>query len=159
MEAIFPLDPAQGNLRDAAWQPYIVLCRPYTGAFQLLRKQYEHAIRDIERKIAYQVAGNADHREQLAEHLIILYGRGCCTEMEIGQMRQSRCFRMLMGCLGCVAATHMVFTAPGCGAIDLGAVFGKDACIYFNCDTFFLAAPTDDHDDMDDMGDGEEHEH
>ncbi len=76
-------------------------------------------------------------------------------------MRQSRCFRILMGFLGC-AATHMLFTAPGCGAIDLGVLVGKDACIYFNCDAFFLAAPTDDHDDMDDMDDmggGEEHEH
>ncbi len=77
-------------------------------------------------------------------------------------MRQSRCIRMLFGSLACVAATHMMFAASGCGAIDLGALIGEDACIYFNCDAFFLAAPTDDHDDMDDMGDmgdAEEHEH
>ena len=79
-----------------------------------------------------------------------------------------------MGFLGGVAATHMVFAAPGCGAIDLGALVGEDACVYFNCDAFFLAAPTDEHDDMDghddteamddmddmdDMGGGEEHDH
>ncbi len=79
VEAIFPSDPAQTNLWEAAWQPYIVFCRPYTGVLQLLGKQYELAIRGIEREIPYEVAGNADHREQLAEHLMILYGRGVLT--------------------------------------------------------------------------------
>ncbi len=83
-------------------------------------------------------------------------------------MRQSRCMRMLIGFSGCVAATQLVFAAPGCGAIDLGALVGEDACIYFNCDAFFLTGPTDEHDDMDgmdgmddmdDMGGGEEHAH
>ena len=76
VEAIFPPEPAQTNHWEAAWQPYIVFCQPYGNVFQLLRKQYRRAILDIEREIPYEVAGNADHREQLAEHVMILYGRG-----------------------------------------------------------------------------------
>ncbi|NLY01557.1 MAG: hypothetical protein GXY83_36160 [Rhodopirellula sp.] len=79
VDAIFPTDPAHVTLWDAAWQPYIVFCPPYNGVFQVLRKHYEHAILDIEREAPYKVAGNADHREQLAEHLMLFYGRGVIT--------------------------------------------------------------------------------
>ncbi|MCH7994285.1 MAG: hypothetical protein IIB57_07555 [Planctomycetes bacterium] len=76
VDAIFPIDPVQINLWDAAWQPYIVLNEPYDGVFELLRKKYERAILDIEREVPYKVAGNADSREQLAEHVMLLYERG-----------------------------------------------------------------------------------
>ncbi len=68
-------------------------------------------------------------------------------------MKHSRCFRLLLSLCSCLVASHVLFASPGCGAIDLGAVAGKDACTFFNCDAFFFAAPTDDHDDMDDMDD------
>ncbi|MCH8147032.1 MAG: hypothetical protein IH987_03440 [Planctomycetes bacterium] len=76
VDAIFPIDPVQINLWDAAWQPYIVSNEPYDGVFELLRKKYERAILDIEREVPYKVAGNADSREQLAEHVMLLYERG-----------------------------------------------------------------------------------
>lgn len=79
VDAIFPVDSARSSLWDAAWQPYIVFCPPCNGVFQVLRKHYEHAILDIEREAPYKVAVNADHREQLAEHLMQLYGRGVIT--------------------------------------------------------------------------------
>jgi hypothetical protein len=76
VDVIFPVDPARYTQWDAAWQPYIVFCPPYNGVFQVLRKHYEHAILDIVREVPFKVAGNAGHREQLAEHLMLLYGRG-----------------------------------------------------------------------------------
>jgi len=76
VNVIFPIDAGRVELWDAAWLPYIVFCAPYNGVFQLLRKQYEHSIIDIQREVPYKVAGNAGHREQLGEHLMILYGRG-----------------------------------------------------------------------------------
>lgn len=79
VENIFPASPDQAVLRDAAWQPYIVFCRPYNAIFELLRPQYARAIRELDREPAFQVAGNADDKERLAEHLILFYGRGVIT--------------------------------------------------------------------------------
>lgn len=79
VEGIFPSAPEQRNLWDAAWQSYIVFCRPYDAIFQLLRVQYVRAIRELGREAPYRVAGNADHKEQLAVHLMVFYGRGVIT--------------------------------------------------------------------------------
>lgn len=74
-DAIFPAAPDQEARREAAWEAYVVFCRPYDVAFELLKDQYAWA---IERIGAYTAGkrhvGNPEQR--LAEHLMELYCRG-----------------------------------------------------------------------------------
>lgn len=72
---IFPTDPDRAGLREAAWETYVVFCKPYNAVFDVLRDEYGRAIEHIG-------SPTDDHRhlrdpdERLAEHLMELYWRG-----------------------------------------------------------------------------------
>lgn len=61
--------------RDAAWETYVVFCAPYDNILEVLEAEYAKAIERIG-------AASRDRRHladpdgQLAEHLMIFYGRG-----------------------------------------------------------------------------------
>lgn len=72
---IFSQEEKYCDLRDVAWETYIVFCAPYDTAFDLLREEYKRAIDQInivsdERKYL------ADPAERLSDHLISFYWRG-----------------------------------------------------------------------------------
>lgn len=72
---IFPVDQAQRNLRDAAWETYVIFCQPYDNVFNVVREEYARA---VERIGTAEKEGDrlADPEERLAEHLMALYWRG-----------------------------------------------------------------------------------
>lgn len=72
---IFPDDDSQKDLRDAAWEAYIVFCQPYDDAFDVLKGEYARAIERIGLAIADR-RHHGDPDEHLAEHLMVFYWRG-----------------------------------------------------------------------------------
>jgi hypothetical protein len=73
LSRIFP--PEQPELRDVAWETYTVFCPPYDNVFEVLESEYAAAVGRLGRP----VGGDrrvADPEECLAEHLMLLYGRG-----------------------------------------------------------------------------------
>ncbi len=72
---IFPNDDSSATWRDAAWNTYLAFCEAYDEVVEILREQYENAVkrvgvgRDDTRWLA-------DPDEKLAEHLMTLYWRG-----------------------------------------------------------------------------------
>jgi hypothetical protein len=72
---IFPMDESLRNLRDAAWETYTIFCAPDDSVFEVLREEYGRAVERIGTG-GTQRRHMADPEERLAEHLMILYGRG-----------------------------------------------------------------------------------
>lgn len=72
---IFPRDESLKDLRDAAWETYIVFCEPYDNVFEVLRDEYSRAIECIGTSSAKR-RHLANPDERLAEHLMMLYWRG-----------------------------------------------------------------------------------
>jgi hypothetical protein len=72
---IFPLQDELRPLRDAAWETYIVFNRPWDNTFNVLRDEYARAIELIGKSLIETRRGERPDRH-LAEHLIVLYGRG-----------------------------------------------------------------------------------
>lgn len=73
---IFPTAAEGAQLRDAAWETYIVFCAPYDNVLEVLEGEYARA---VERFGAFTRVGRrhlADPDERLAEHLMLFYGRG-----------------------------------------------------------------------------------
>ena len=71
---IFPLDDSEETLRTAAWETYIIFCRPYNNVLGTLRDQYEVAVEHIGRST--KGGKLADPDERLGEHLMTFYWRG-----------------------------------------------------------------------------------
>jgi len=75
---IFPLDAENKEYFDAAWNTYIIFCRPYDDvfqAFQILRDVYAHAIDQIgQHEVRFRYL--TDPNGGLAEHLMAFYWRG-----------------------------------------------------------------------------------
>lgn len=74
LSQIFPRNEMSYPLRDAAWEAYIVFCRPYDNVFEVLRDEYKYAVDRIgtstrDRKFA-------DPDQHLANHLMTFYWRG-----------------------------------------------------------------------------------
>ncbi len=75
---IFPPDESLQDLRDAAWETYIIFCEPYGNVFDVLRDEYSRAVERLD-------VGDTQRRhlaspeESLAEHLMVLYWRGKLT--------------------------------------------------------------------------------
>jgi hypothetical protein len=72
---IFPLDEESQAYFDAAWNAYVVFCRPYDNVFDLLRDAYMHAVKrmgDLDDSTSW--VENPDKR--LIEHLMTYYWRG-----------------------------------------------------------------------------------
>lgn len=81
--AIFPAAPERAELRDAAWETYVVFCAPYDNVFPVLEGQYAKAIERIG-SLSQDRRHLADPEEQLAEHLMVFYWRGRLTLEEPG---------------------------------------------------------------------------
>jgi len=72
---IFPEDKDHILFYDAAWQTYIVFCKPYDNMLEILKEQYAIAIEfsaiEIEKD---RIFGNPNN--DLSEHLMTFYWRG-----------------------------------------------------------------------------------
>lgn len=71
---IFPAE--RTDLRDAAWETYIVFCRPYDNVFEVLEAEYSRTIERLGDTVRTTRRHLGDPDEQLAEHLIVFFGRG-----------------------------------------------------------------------------------
>lgn len=72
---IFPPQQDSSALRDAAWETYIVFCRPYDSAFEVLQGEYMSAIDRIGQ--ASDSLRHADRPDDhLAEHIMTFYWQG-----------------------------------------------------------------------------------
>lgn len=69
---ILPLEESLRNLRDTAWETYIVFCKPYDNVFDVLRDEYRRAVESI----GATRSQRQRPEEHLAEHLLIFYERG-----------------------------------------------------------------------------------
>jgi hypothetical protein len=66
---VFPTSAERAAEFDAAWNAYVVFNRPYTGAFEVLRDAYAHAVaRAAEREDS--AARSDGPEERLADHLL-----------------------------------------------------------------------------------------
>jgi hypothetical protein len=72
---IFPPQDANKALHDAAWNAYIVFCRPYDNVFELLVNEYATAVEHLG-IVKEKLVRPADPDERLVEHLMVLYWRG-----------------------------------------------------------------------------------
>jgi hypothetical protein len=75
---IFPTRDAGRQLFDAAWQPYLNYAMYFQPAFDLLQEQYGFALERLGSAAAIEVSG-ADPERQLAQHIMVSYGRGNLT--------------------------------------------------------------------------------
>lgn len=71
---IFPRDLALRSLYDAAWGTYITFCRLSDQVFDLLRKEYSHAVDKI--STTYKETSSLVESEHLAKHLMVFYWHG-----------------------------------------------------------------------------------
>ena len=72
---IFPSDEPLHHLRDAAWETYVIFCRPYDDPFEMLQEEYRRAIARLgEDNTKWRNTYNAE--EHLADHLMTFYWRG-----------------------------------------------------------------------------------
>jgi hypothetical protein len=72
---IFPTDPELAELRDAAWESFVIATPPYTDLFRALRTQYEEAARRLESP-RFEWHHLGDPLVALGRHLVTLYWRG-----------------------------------------------------------------------------------
>jgi hypothetical protein len=72
---IFPPEESLRDLRDAAWEAYVIFCSPYDSVFDVLRDEYGRSVERIGAG-GVQRRRMANPEESLAEHLMILYGQG-----------------------------------------------------------------------------------
>jgi hypothetical protein len=74
-QAIFPEDQESEAFFEAAWNTYVVFCKPYDNVLGILRPQYEQAVERIGSRHD-DTRWLADPDEKLAEHLMVFYWRG-----------------------------------------------------------------------------------
>ena len=72
---IFPEKDEEKLYLKAAWETYIIFCRPDNNVFEVLQKQYSNAI-DLLSKKDDKERGYADPENHLAEHLVTFYWSG-----------------------------------------------------------------------------------
>ncbi len=75
VEKIFPSDKNLQDMWRAAWDSYIIFCRPYDNVFPIVYKQYRKAIKRVG-EVPGEKKSLFHPDERLAEHLMILYWRG-----------------------------------------------------------------------------------
>jgi hypothetical protein len=71
---IFPLGDAERDLYDAAWEAYIIFCRPFDNVLGILSRQYASAVDELGTRVKRGWFADPDAR--LAEHLMTFYWRG-----------------------------------------------------------------------------------
>jgi hypothetical protein len=74
LRAILPDGAAFQELRDAAWDAYVVFCNPQSKLLPLLRGEYEYAVHSISVRAGSR--HGRDPVERLAEHLMVFYWWG-----------------------------------------------------------------------------------
>lgn len=74
LSLIFPSQENKSLLRDAAWESYIVFCRPFNNILPILSSQYKIAITKIGTR--KELHSHYSPNEKLAEHLMEFYWRG-----------------------------------------------------------------------------------
>jgi hypothetical protein len=72
---IFTAQDSLRGLRRAAWGAYVVVQRPFDSVFEILRGEYEHAIRELEINSGERWL-SAQPVERLVWHLMALFWRG-----------------------------------------------------------------------------------
>lgn len=72
---IFPRDNQATTLREAAWDAYIVFCKPYNDVLPVLEDEYRYEIERLPRA-ANETHGVGDPIERLGAHLAVFLGRG-----------------------------------------------------------------------------------
>ncbi|MEI9476456.1 MAG: hypothetical protein WCO26_07745 [Deltaproteobacteria bacterium] len=72
---IFPSDEPLQDMRNAAWEAYIIFCPPYDNVFDVLREEYNRTIEFIG-SYSKEKRYLANAEERLAEHLMTFYWRG-----------------------------------------------------------------------------------
>lgn len=75
LQKIFPAEEQFRGLLDAAWDTYVIFNQPYNNIFKILREEYRRAIDRIG-TASGKKGYSSDPDDRLAEHLMILYGRG-----------------------------------------------------------------------------------
>lgn len=85
---IFPDSDRLRLLRDAAWQSYIIFCRPYDSAFKSLRQEYSAAVDRLGTDAPpwRWIGGENTPDERLAVHLLSFYWRGVIDLGESDQL-------------------------------------------------------------------------
>ncbi|MDH7482525.1 MAG: hypothetical protein QHH26_11225 [Armatimonadota bacterium] len=73
-ERIFPRSQNAEAFFEAAWNTYVIFCKPYDNVLNILRQQYRQAVDKI--GIERNTRWMADPDEKLAEHLMAFYWRG-----------------------------------------------------------------------------------
>ena len=76
LDKIFPLEPESEELRDVAWATYIVWCPAFDPAYEMLEREYHHAISRVTAHDRVNVRREEDIDLHLGEHLITFYWRG-----------------------------------------------------------------------------------
>lgn len=71
---IFPADEALAAYRDAAWNAYLMFCRPYDALLPVLEHEYLQAVRALasQRQSKKHVHS---HNERLTEHVMVFFWR------------------------------------------------------------------------------------
>ena len=75
VERIFPKDASLSSYRSAAWNAYILFCRPYRNVLPVLRTQYAQSIAHLAQPYDGGVR-HQDPREHLASHVAVYYWWG-----------------------------------------------------------------------------------
>ncbi len=76
---VFPTDEQLRDLRNAAWETYIIYNEPYNNIFQVLREEYQRAVERVIEPPHQESRDPEKPNDRLAEHLMIFYGRGILT--------------------------------------------------------------------------------
>ena len=88
---VFPLDPADADLRDIAWETYVTFNRAYKNTLDLLREEYAAEIEAVGTRTTNVRPGGRDRDESLVDHLLTLYGHGY---IELGDPLVERFFSL-----------------------------------------------------------------
>jgi hypothetical protein len=75
LPSIFPREDALRDYYKAAWDTYLLFCRPYDKVLDLLYEEYERAIKRLGNS-RQEKRRHDDPEERLAEHLMSYYWRG-----------------------------------------------------------------------------------
>lgn len=75
LKRIFPAERGQEELREAAWESYMLMCRASSDVFEVMQREYEFAVGQIETEPT-EKGGYPNPSQRLAEHLMIFYWTG-----------------------------------------------------------------------------------
>jgi hypothetical protein len=86
LRAIFPEGADRQELRNAAWDAFVMFCNPQSALLPLLQGEYEHAVQSLTARSSSK--RGRDPAQRLAEHLMVLYWWGDLDLAEGGLVRR-----------------------------------------------------------------------